>query len=256
MLDRLGRAGRRAVAVDLPGFGEADRPRPRRLGHGPARRLRRTRSSPTSADGGPPVLAGNSLGRSRRAAAGAPRERPSCPASCRSPPPAWTCRAGSRSSSATRSCDGCSRCRRPVPEAVVRNLVGRAYRVLAFARARRRPATRWCRPSPATTAIGGGRPLPGHGAADAARAEPRLRARRDPLPGAARVGRPRPHGLPPRRGASSRRPCPRPASRSSRASATARRSRPPSEWSSCCSSSRPGSVTASRLRDPLRGASA
>ncbi len=131
VLDRLGRAGRRAVAVDLPGFGEADHLDPDGSVMGQLDAFAEEAVAYV-ADGGPPVLAGNSLGGAvglRMAAVGATELSgvvPIAPAGLGMP--RWF-----------EIIERDPLVRRvlalptPVPEAIVRTLVGRAYRVLAFA---------------------------------------------------------------------------------------------------------------------------
>ena len=131
LLDRLGRAGRRAVAVDLPGFGAADRlhgegPVLAQLDHFAAEVV------DYAADGKKPVVAGNSLGGTvalRLAAldeVGLAGIAPIAPAGLDMP--RWF---------ALIERDPFLRrllaMPAPVPESVVRGLVGRAYRLLVFA---------------------------------------------------------------------------------------------------------------------------
>src|SRR4051794_33383321 len=62
VLDRLARRGRRALAVDLPGFGAADPLRPGGAVLAQLDAFARAAVEHAAAEGGPVVLAGNSLG--------------------------------------------------------------------------------------------------------------------------------------------------------------------------------------------------
>ena len=200
VLDRLARAGRRALAVDLPGFGAlpgaAAGP-----GAAPARRLRRRCRRA-------PQRRGRRRGRRRRrqlarglrgAAPGRARATCRSPGWRRSRRPAWTRRAGSRSSSATCSCAALMALPCPTPRPRSARVVGEVYRQLAFARPReaRREAvaafTAHHRDRHAVLRVLEHRPPA------AGRARGPVPPGRRPGAGAARLGRPRPHG--PARGA-------------------------------------------------------
>lgn len=134
-LDRLARRGRRAVALDLPGFGAAGRLRPGLVlpqldAFAAAAALRLHEEA-----GEPPVVVGNSLGGCVALRLGEGREAevagvvPVAPAGFDHP--AWF-----------RIIESASLVRAllvsplPLPERVVRGAVGAAYRQLAFARPR------------------------------------------------------------------------------------------------------------------------
>lgn len=134
-LDRLARRGRQAIALDMPGFGAADRLRP-----GPvlpqldAFALAAARLVAEQA-GEPPVVVGNSLGGcvalrlGERDAAELAGIVPVAPAGLEHP--AWF-----RVIESDRIVHALLAAPVPVPEFVVRAAVGEAYRQLAFARPR------------------------------------------------------------------------------------------------------------------------
>ncbi len=133
-LERLGRAGRRAIAVDLPGFGEADP-----LGEGPV--LEQYDDFAAAAvelaaqEGGTAVIAGNSLGGAVALRLAARADLPIAGVVPVAPAgldmPRWF-------SIIERDLlvRGMLGSRVPVPGPVVRRITGEAYRQLAFARPR------------------------------------------------------------------------------------------------------------------------
>lgn len=140
VLDRLGRAGRRALAVDLPGFGDATRlnrqegilPQHDRFVAAAVRHLAEEANAPV-------VIAGNSLGgcAALRAAA-----NPDLPISAIVPigpagfdHPVWF-----RTIEAQPLLRHLLAAPVPVPVAVVRAAVGEVFRQLAFAHPRKAPA--------------------------------------------------------------------------------------------------------------------
>ena len=144
---RLGARDRRAIAVDLPGFGHASR-----LGSGailPQLDAFAGALVEQWAGDGEVVVVGNSLGGviALRLA-----ERADLPlaGSCRWRRPGCRCRAGSRSSIATRSCGACSRCRcRSRPPSCAR--WSARSTASSSSRARAPPRRRSSRRSPPTT---------------------------------------------------------------------------------------------------------
>ena len=133
---RLGARDRRAIAVDLPGFGHGAR-----LAPGPMLpqldAFAAALVEQWAGRGEDVVVAGNSLGGVRRAARWPSGDDLPLAGVVPVAPAGWTCRAGSTSSSATRSCARCSRCRMPIARAVCAR---RSARSTASSRSRARGA--------------------------------------------------------------------------------------------------------------------
>ena len=133
VLDRLGRADRRAIAVDLPGFATAGELRDGKVLPQLDRFTAAVVSWAASEGGGEVVVAGNSLGGSLALRAA---QRPALPVAGAVPvAPAGFDMARwfvlLERDPILRTLLGVPA---PLPEAVVRQVVARAYRVLAFAR--------------------------------------------------------------------------------------------------------------------------
>jgi pimeloyl-ACP methyl ester carboxylesterase len=133
VLDLLARGGRRALALDLPGYGRADRLRDDEPVLEQYRAFTAEAVRRLSADHGDVVLCGNSLGGAIALRAG---EDPSLPLAAVVPVapagldmPVWF-----RVIEADLLLRGLLAAPVPVPSVVVRRVVGELYRTLAFAR--------------------------------------------------------------------------------------------------------------------------
>jgi pimeloyl-ACP methyl ester carboxylesterase len=133
-LDLLARHGRRALAVDLPGYGAADRLTPDEpvLDQYQAFAAATVRHASEEAGGAPVVIAGNSLGGAVALRAGEDRELPLAGIVPVAPAgldmPGWF-----RIIERDPFVRGLLAAPVPLPEVLVRNAVGAAYRALAFA---------------------------------------------------------------------------------------------------------------------------
>ena len=147
LLDRLGARGRRAIAVDLPGFGDGAPLGPGRDAAA-ARRLRRRARARVGRRRATSSSVGNSLGgviALRLAERARPAARRRRAGRARRPRHAALVR---RSSSATRSCARCSRCRVPIPPPVLARDGRRGLPAARVRRARARPTPRSSARSP------------------------------------------------------------------------------------------------------------
>jgi pimeloyl-ACP methyl ester carboxylesterase len=137
LLDLLGRRGRRALAVDLPGYGAADPLAPGELVLEQYRRFARAAVEHASAEAGgaPVVVAGNSLGGAVALRAGEEGDLPLAAVVPIAPAglemPRWF-----GIIERDPFVRGLLAAPVPLPEALVRTVVGEAYRALAFARPR------------------------------------------------------------------------------------------------------------------------
>lgn len=139
VLDLLGQRGRRALAIDLPGYGVADRLRDGEPVLAQYRDVVAAAVGRIAADHGPVVVMGNSLGGALALRAA---EDPALPLAAVVPVapagfdhPAWF--AVIEADPVLRALLGMPL---PLPAAVVRRTVGAVYRRLAFARPRALPA--------------------------------------------------------------------------------------------------------------------